>query len=110
MYIYNITFVVTEDKETEVIDYIKDKLLNELFESDLSRHKPELRKVIEINGSKPDLDHGLSLALSASFESMEKAHIWNEEILTPSLEKFFQKFSPESLYFITLLQTISLHI
>ena len=106
MYAYNITFVVDPSKENEIIRYINDDLRPKLFGPESPASNPELKKVVEAGGEKPGPDHGLSLALSASFETEESAHLWNDHILLPVLGDFHLKFGQHALFFITLLEIL----
>ena len=108
MYIYNITFVTSHDKEYELLDYLKKYLLPLLFNPQSPAANPELRKVVEIASEKPDADHGVSIALSVSFASEVSAHSWHDTSLLPALEEFNQRFGSRALYFLTLLQSLPL--
>ena len=106
MYIVNITFVIEPHKEESLRKYLIDELMPVLFNPESPAKSPELRKVVEIGGEKPDPEHGLSIALSASFDSLEVAHKWDKEILLPALGDFHLKFGPHGLYFETILEKI----
>ena len=106
-YIYNITFVCSPDKESEMLSYIRGELLENLFNAESPARSPELRKVIEAGGEVPGEDHGVSLALSAEFESEELAHLWNDHILLPSLGDFHKKMGQQALFFVTLLEQLA---
>lgn len=105
---YNITFVVNPEREEKLIRYIREILYPRLFSEESPARYPELKKVVEIGGETPGADHGLSMALSASFEDKGKAYQWNDEILLPALDDFKIKFGPHSLFFVTLLQNFPL--
>ena len=106
MYTYNITFVVSTEREAELLAYIKNCLLEKLFFSGSPAENPALKRVVETAGEKPDPEHGISLALSASFSSEEKAHIWHDNFLSSSLEDFHNVFGNEAFFFITLLENL----
>lgn len=108
MFTYNITFIVEPEREKELLDYIIKDLLSKLFNPESPARNPELKKVVEAGGEKPDADHGLSIALSATFSSEETAHLWNDHILIPALGDFHKKFGVNSLFFVTLLENIEL--
>ena len=103
---YNITFVVAPESERELIDYIKSELMPVIFNPDTDALNPELKKIIEAGGEKPGPEYGISIALAASFNSEERAHLWNDHVLLPSLESFHEKFGERALFFITLLQNL----
>lgn len=108
MYIYNVTFVVDPSKEAQLLKYIRNELLTKLFNPESPAKLPELRKVIEAGGEKPGADHGLSIALSATFDTEETAHLWNDHILLPALGDFHLTFGNQALFFVTLLEGIEL--
>lgn len=108
MYTYNITFVVAQEKEEELLNYIRHDLLEKLFNSESPARNPELKKVIEAGGEKPGPDHGLSIALSATFENEETAHLWNDHILLPALGPWHEKFGAHALFFVTFLENLDL--
>ena len=108
MFTYNITFVVSPDKEQELLEYIHRSMIPLLFRKENSAQNPELRKVVEAGGEKPGPDHGLSIALSATLPTEETAHFWNENILLPALRDFNNKFGCHSLFFVTLLKNLSI--
>ena len=106
MYTYNITFVTDPHKEVELLEYVRKDLLPVLFNPESPARNPEIKKVVEAGGEKPGPDHGLSIALSATFETEETAHLWNDHILLPALGDFPVKFGNSSLFFVTLLENI----
>ena len=108
MYIYNVTFIIEQAQEEGLLDYIKKDLLSKLFNPESPAKNPELRKVVEVGGVKPDKDHGLSIALAATFDTEETAHLWHDHILIPALGDFPVKFGPDALFFVTLLENILL--
>ena len=108
MYVYNITFVVAPEKETELIDYLRKKLIPKLFTNQSPAATPELKKVVETGGEKPDKDHGVSIALSAILPSEETAHLWNDHVLMPALGDFNLKFGIHALFFVTLLEILDI--
>ena len=108
MFTYNVTFVVAPDKETELIDYLRRQLIPGIFNSESTARNPELKKVVEIGGEKPDSEHGLSIALSASFPTIETAHSWNDNTLVPALQEFHLNFGPHALFFATLLENLAI--
>ena len=108
MYTYNITFVVSPEREKELLDYIRETLLFRLFNAESPARNPELKKVIEAGGEKTGPEHGLSIALAATFPSEETAHLWNDHILIPALGDFPLKFGQETLFFVTLLENLSI--
>ena len=97
---------MAQDSEAKLIEYMRLCLINKLFNPESPARNPELRKVIEAGGEKPGSDHGLSIALSAWFDSEENAHQWNDNILLPALADFPQKFGNQALFFVTLLENI----
>lgn len=108
MYNYNITFVVPPQKERELLIYLRQELIPAVFTAESPARNPEMKKVVEAGGEKPGPDHGLSIALSASFPTEETAHLWNDHILIPSLGDFHKKFGSEALFFVTLLENLSI--
>lgn len=108
MYTYNITFVVGREKEEQLLQYIRQNLIPGIFNPESPAKNPELKKVVEAGGEKPDEDHGLSIALAATFSSEEEAHLWNDHILLPALGDFHLKFGQHALFFVTLLENISI--
>lgn len=108
MYTYNTTFVVSQEKENELLIYLRRELIPVLFSNESPAKNPELKKLIEVGGEKPGEDHGLSIALAASFDSEEEAYLWNDNILLPSLEFFHSKFGNHALFFVTLLENLDI--
>lgn len=108
MFTYNITFVISPERESDLLDYIRKELLSVLFNPESPASNPELKKLIEAGGEKPGPDHGLSIALSASFQSEETAHLWNDHILLPALGNFHLKFGQHALFFVTLLENLNI--
>ncbi|MCH5233880.1 MAG: DUF4286 family protein [Muribaculaceae bacterium] len=106
MFSYNVTFVVEPSKESELLDYINNELRPKLFNEESPARNPQLKKVVEAGGEKPDADHGLSIALSADFQSEEEAHLWNDHILIPALGDFHSHFGQYALFFVTLLEIL----
>lgn len=108
MYTCNITFVVSPDKENELLNYIRGTLIPVLFSEDTPARSPELKKLIEAGGEIPGEDHGLSIALSGVLPTEETAHLWHDHTLLPALSDFYQQFGTHALYFVTLLLNLSL--
>ena len=108
MYTYNITFIVAPDKRVVLLDYIRKNLLPVLFSDETPARNPELKMVVEAGGEKPGPDHGLSIALAATLPTEETAHLWNDHILIPALGDFHLKFGDQALFFVTLLENLSL--
>lgn len=108
MFTYNVTFVVSPENEDNLLDYIRKELLQKLFNPESPARNPELKKVVEAGGEKPGPDHGLSIALAATFESEETAHLWNDHILLPALGDYHVKFSQNALFFVTMLENLYL--
>ena len=108
MFTYNITFVVSPDKEDELLSYLRTSLIPRLFNPQSPAKSPELKKLVEAGGEKPDKDHGLSIALSAVFQTEETAGIWNDRILIPALGDFHLKFGEHALFFVTLLENLTI--
>ena len=106
-YTYNITFVISPEKEGELKNYLRNDLWHRLFHENIKTFDPTLKKVVEIGGEKPDSEHGVSIALSVCFESEIAAHEWHDKILMPILEDFHLKFGKDGLFFITLLENLS---
>ena len=107
-YVYNITFVIEPSLEEKLIRFLKDRLIPKLFGEGSSATNPTLRKVMEVGGEKPGPDHGLSMALSADFNSEKEAHQWHDNILAQTLGEFTKEFANEGVFFVTLLEEISL--
>lgn len=105
---YNITFVVEQQRERELTDYLRKELIPVLFGEESPASEPMLRKVVETGGEKPDAEHGLSIALSADFPTEETAHLWNDHILIPALGEFHLKFGVNALFFVTLLENLTI--
>ncbi|MCH5226140.1 MAG: DUF4286 family protein [Muribaculaceae bacterium] len=108
MHTYNVTFVISQSREEELLKFIRSELLEALFNPESPARNPMLRKVVETGGEKPGPDHGLSIALSASFDSEENAHLWNDRILLPALGQFSSRFGNQALFFVTLLEDLPL--
>lgn len=106
MYTYNVTFVVEPAKEAKLLDYIREELIEKLFNPESPAMNPGLKKVVEAGGEKPGEDHGVSIALTAHFSSEETAHLWNDHILIPALGDFNIKFGNMAIFFVTLLEDI----
>lgn len=108
MFTYNITFVVAPEFESRILDYLRNHLIPKLFNPESPAKNPELKRVVEAGGEKPDEDHALSFALSAVFENLEAAHLWNDDILLPALVDFQLKFDNNAFFFITLMEILNL--
>ena len=108
MFTYNITFVVEAAREEELLRYIREELLTKLFNPESPARNAELKKVVEAGGEKPGPEHGLSVALAATFPTEETAHLWNDHILIPALGDFHEEFGENSLFFVTLLENLPL--
>ena len=107
MFTYNITFIADPLKAQELEDYLRIKLIPEVFNPDFPALNPQLKKVIEIGGEKPSPEHGISIALSADFDTEESAHLWSDHILIPQIENLKEKIGFEVLHFVTLLEKLS---
>ena len=103
---YNITFIVAPEMERRLLDYLHLELCPVVLKPEYHGMKPELKKIIEVGGDTSDPEYGLSLALSVTFESKERANLWNDNILLPALGSFQEKFGQDALFFITLLQNL----
>lgn len=108
MYTYNVTFVVAPDKEKELLEYIRTEVVKKVFNPESPARNPELKKIVEAGGEKPGPEHGISIALAATFDSEETAHLWNDHILLPALGEFNLKFGQHALFFITLLENLDI--
>lgn len=108
MFTYNITFVAAPDQEPLLLEYIRLSVIPKVFNPESPARSPELKKIVEAGGEKPGPDHGISIALAASFPSEETAHLWNDHILLPALEAFHEKFGDRALFFVTLLENLDL--
>lgn len=108
MYTYNITFVVSPERERDLLNYLRLTLIPQLFNPESPAKNPELRKVVEAGGEKPGPDHGLSIALAATFPSLEIAHQWHDDILLGNLGDFHLKFGEHALFFVTLLENLDI--
>ena len=106
MFTYNTTFIVSPEMEETLLDYIRKDLIPKIFNAESPARNPELKKIVEAGGEKPGPDHGLSIALAASFPSEETAHLWNDHILIPALGDFHGRFGQHALFFVTLLETL----
>ena len=108
MYTCNITFVASPDKEPELLAFLRQELIPRIFNDKAPALSPELRKVVEVGGEKPDAEHGVSIALAATFPNEDEYRFWNEDVLLPALQDFHKKFGNNALYFITLLENLPL--
>ena len=108
MYTYNITFVTDPAKKETLLEYIREVLVPVLFNESSPASNPELKMVVEAGGEKPGADHGLSVALSAVLPTEKEAHLWNDHILIPALGNFHEKFGAHSLFFVTLLENLTI--
>lgn len=106
--VYNITFVISPDRESDFIGWLRSEAVPILFASDAGAVNPRLHTVIEVGGEKPGPEHGLSMALQAEFDSEESAGRWNDEVLPSVLRDFHSSFGPHALFFTTLLQVVGL--
>ncbi|MCH5226975.1 MAG: DUF4286 family protein [Muribaculaceae bacterium] len=104
MFSYNITFVADTKEEARLLTYLRSELIPALFNPDSGAGNPELKKIIEAGGEKQGEEHGVSLALSAIFESEAEARLWHDEVAVPALGDFHLKFGERALFFITLLE------
>lgn len=107
-YIYNITFVCAPHREKNLLEYLKQEFLPEVTADGYSDLNLQLRKVVEVGGEKPEPDHGVSIALSAEFDCKANGLKWHDSVLTKALADFQNKFRQEALYFITLLEDLSI--
>ena len=105
-YIYNVTFVASPEREPDLLNYLTGTLVPRVTENMGGANDLHLRKVMEIGGETPPPDHGVSIALSAVFNSKDEANAWKVSILEPALNDFCIRFGHESLYFVTLLEEI----
>lgn len=103
---YNITFVVSPEREEEFIKFIKDRLFNVLKEKAERSENISLKKVEEAGGEKPDPQHGTSIALSISFPEIESAYHWRETRMAEALSLILSTYGQEVLYFDTLLRDL----
>lgn len=108
MYTYNITFMVNPSREENLLSYIRNEFFPIFFKEGSPAKDPQLKRLIEVGGEKPDDEEAISFALSANFDSEEKAHLWHDHILIPALSELPQKFNQEALFFITLLEQIAI--
>ena len=108
MFTYNVTFVVSSEREFEMLDYIRKVFIPKVIDETYKTNKPELKKVVEVAGEKNSSEHGVSLALSVTFPKEEMAIMWCDEKLTPALEDLSQKFGEQAFSFVTLLEKLPL--
>lgn len=108
MYLYNITFIMAHTERERFLSWMRESALPVLFHPESSAKNPRLQTVVEAGGDKPDPDHGLSIALQAEFDTEETAHVWHDTLLPQALKDFHLKFAPHAVFFITLLETLSL--
>lgn len=108
MFTYNITFIVAPELEAELLNFIRKDLVPKILGEDLASHRVSLKKLMEYGGEKPGVDEGLSIALAVDFPSEESAHLWNDHILLPALGGFTEKFETRGVFFITLLENLSI--
>lgn len=106
MYTYNITFIVVPDMEPELLRYLREVLLPRISNEMTPATDPQLRKVVEAGGEKPDPEQGLSIALALTLPTEESAHLWHDSTLVPALDDFHLKFGDRALFFITLLENL----
>lgn len=108
MFTYNVTFMVSPEKEEELLKYLREELIGKIVNPQSPARDPELKKVVEAGGEKPGPDHGLSMALAVDFDTEESAHLWNDHILLPALGDFHSYFGSHALFFVTLLENIAI--
>lgn len=108
MYTYNITFIIETTQEKDLLSYLRKELTGRLFNAESPARNPQLKKIIEAGGERPGPEHGLSIALSADFETEEKAHLWHDHIFLPALGDFTPKFGNNALFFVTLLEILAI--
>lgn len=106
MFTYNVTFVVSPEKEGELINYLGEEIIPVFLNTEFPPNNIELKKLVEVGGEKPGSDNGLSIAMAATFETEESAHHWNDNILIPALSDFSHKFGKHALFFVTLLENL----
>ena len=107
-FITNITFVVSPSYETKLLEYLRSFLIPKIFTPASPASEPEIRKVVEIGGERPPLEHGISVALSAKFLSRQEVRFWEDKFLSPALTDFNKKLGKESVFFITLLENLDI--
>ena len=107
-FIYNITFVIAPDSEGLFVEWVRNKLLADLFNPESPATNPAVCKVIEAGGEQPGEDHGVSIAVSAEFDFEDDARRWHDIFLAPALGRFTSTFGPDAAYFVTLLKSLAL--
>lgn len=108
MYICNITFIIAPEERDRFLSWMRGSTSQTLFAGESPARNPRLQTVIEAGGEKPDPEHGLSIALSAEFETEMMAHEWHDTVLPGVLGDFHSEFAPQAAFFITLLEILSL--
>ena len=105
-YTYNITFVVLPHEEKELVRFLREELIPEVFNDNDNSHHVEIRKVIETGGERLDPNHGVSIALAGTFHSEEAARLWRDNKFLPAVSNFNLRFGNEAVYFMTLLENL----
>lgn len=117
LYTCNVTFVTSQDREAELLSYLRGELLGKVSSQELETEKmekmspgydPQLKKVVEAGGERLSPNDGQSIAFSLNFPSEETAHLWYDHTLMPALSDFSEKFGDQALYFVTLLENLPL--
>lgn len=102
----NITFIIEPGKETELLNFIRHKMIPSVFPDNSGDRNVQIKKLVEVGGKAPEPDHGLSIALSADFPTRKEVRDWEKDYLTPALKEFYAEFGSEALYFVTLLENL----
>lgn len=105
-YACNITFVLAHDKKSVFLNWMRSKAIPNLCGAGSPAHDPRMEEVIEAGGEKPGPDHGLSISLHCTFDSLQEARAWHDSRLPSQLEAFRTLCGQHSLFFITMLEVI----
>ncbi len=99
MYIYNITFHVSNEIEKKWLDYIKKTFIPAMLKSGLLESSLTSKVVT-------DDREGSSYSIQFKTQSKEILDKFIKEELSPILDEINRKFSPDMVYFATELDVI----
>ena len=106
MWIYNITFATGEAQSGRLLSWIKKSGLR-LF---LQSGEADSWKLLRVVPNPCETEEMLaSVCLQLGFSSKEKFECWQEESFRRGIKEYTELFSPEPLFFATLLEELDLN-
>ena len=102
MIIYNTTFNVPENLQTEFLDFMRNEYIPQVIQSDILK-EPRLSRIF----GRED-DDGYSFALEFKADNIQDLEEWNKKEGKKLYFKVLTKFRQNILGFATLMQPINL--